>query len=152
MFKIKEGTVFTDGTLDLEVVKNYSGAGEESLLPCYRCRLRLAGTDSKVGTISLRLNTVRNDELYYDGNLGYYIREEFRGKGYAVNGCVLAAGLAKAEGMTELVICCDVENTLSINVIKKLGATFSEVIEVPEDYRDDHDTSGKRNRYIWSLP
>ncbi len=151
MFKIKEGTVFTDGILDLEVVQNYDGNNEESCVPCYRCRLRLAGTDSRVGTISLRLNMVRNSELYYDGNLGYYIREDFRGRGYAVKGCKLAALIAKAEGMKELVICCDVENVRSMNVIKKLGASITEIIEVPEEYQDEHDITARRAKHIWKI-
>lgn len=151
MFKVNEGTVFTDGTIDLMVVSNYDGASEESSIPCYRCRLLLAGTDMRVGTISLRLKVEDNKEYYYDGNIGYLIREEHRGKGYALRGCKLAALIAKEEGMKELIISCNVENKASIKVIERLGAEIIEIIEVPEGYQDEYDRTSKRIRSIWKI-
>jgi predicted acetyltransferase len=110
----------------------------------------LTGTDTRIGTLGLRLNQ-DNRESYYDGNIGYYIREEFRGQEFAVRGCLLASKISLLEGMNEIIISCNVENSSSIRVIEKLGAEVIETINVPEEYLDEHDTCPTRNRYKWKL-
>lgn len=149
MFKVLEGEIFSDGVIDLIILFTYDGNGDKGSVPFYGCRICLAGTDTRVGTIALRLNDNinNNKEFYYDGNIGYYINEEFRGKEYALSGCKLAIKIALLEDMNELIISCNEKNHSSIRVIDKLGAEFLETISVPEQYLDEHDTSSTRNRY-----
>ena len=151
MFKVNESEILSDGVIDLKIAFTYEGKGDKGSVPFYGCRLFLAGTETRVGTISLRLNTHNNKEFYYDGNIGFYIREEFRGKGYAVRGCNLVSTIARIEGLHELVLSCNVENTSSIRVIEKLGAEFFDTIYIPDEYLDEHDTCTKRNRYKWKI-
>lgn len=151
MFRVKESDYFSDVVIDLRIAFTYDGNGNKGTVPFYACRICLAGTDIRVGTISLRLNMNNNKEFYYDGNIGYYIREEFRGNEYAIRGCNLARYIALIEGMNELIISCDVENSSSIRVIEKLGAEIFETIDVPNEYLDEYDTCSKRNRYKWNL-
>ena len=151
MFRVRESDYFSDGVIDLRIAFIYNGYGDKGSVPFYACRICLAGTETRVGTISLRLNMDNNKEFYYDGNIGYYIREEFRGKEFAVRGCNLARYIALIEGMVELTISCNVENSSSIRVIEKLGAKIFETIDVPNEYLDEHDTCSRRNRYKWNL-
>ena len=151
MFRIEESDYFSDGVIDLRIVFTYDGNGNKGTVPFYACRICLAGTDISVGTIALRLTMDNNKEFYFDGNIGYSIREAFRGKEFAIRGCNLARYMALIEGMNELIISCDVENSSSIRVIEKLGAEIFETIDVPNEYLDEHDTSSKRNRYKWNL-
>lgn len=150
MFKFKEGEVFSDGVIDLIIVFTYDGKGDQGTVPFYGCRLCLTGTDTRIGTLGLRLNQ-DNKESYYDGNIGYYIREEFRGQEFALRGCLLASKISLLEGMNELIISCNIENSSSIRVIEKLGAEVIETINVPEEYLDEHDICPIRNRYKWKL-
>ena len=151
MFKLEKDSFFSDGVIDLSVVFTYDGHEDKGTVPFYGCRLCLGGTRTKVGTISLRFNIENNLESYYDGNIGYYIKDEFRGKGFAVRGCILASNIAKIEGMNELIInCCD-KNSSSIRVIEKLGAELVEIINVPDEFLDEHDTSSKRLSYLWKF-
>jgi predicted acetyltransferase len=151
-FKVAPGEIFSDGVIDLIVVFCDDGRGEHGTVPFYACRMCLGGTDIRIGTISLRLNAADNLEFFYDGNLGYIIREEFRGKGFAVRACLLASRIATLEGMNELIINCNDQNASSIRVIEKLGAEFIETIVVPDEYLDEHDASSKRRSYLWKLP
>jgi predicted acetyltransferase len=150
IFRVRESDYFSDGVIDLRIAFTYDGKGDKGTVPFYGCRICLAGTDTRVGTIGLRLN-MNNEEFYYDGNIGYYISEEFRGNEFAVRGCMLASYIALIEGMKELIVSCDVENSSSIRVIEKLGAEIFETIDVPNEYLDEHDTCSKRNRYRWGL-
>jgi predicted acetyltransferase len=151
MFRVRESDYFSDGVIELRIAFTYDGNGDKGTVPFYGCRICLAGTDTRVGTISLRLNVDQNQELYYDGHIGYFIKEEFRGKEYGVRGCKLASYLALIEGITELMISCNVENHSSIRVIEKLGAKMVDTIDVPDEYLDEHDTGSRRNRYQWNL-
>ena len=58
------------------------------------------------------------------GNIGYQVKEEYRGKGYAVAACYLLCSLARRHGMKELFITCTPEITLPKGCAKKLGQNF----------------------------
>lgn len=150
-FVVKEGALFSDGTLDLRVKLLYDGNGQHGNIPFYGCVLYLTGTDTKVGTIALRLTIDDSKEFYYDCHLGYEIKEEYRGRGFAGRACRLVGEIALLHGWDELFITCSTENDESIRVIEKLGAEFTETISIPREYVDEHDRSTNRNRYKWKL-
>ncbi|WML46619.1 GNAT family N-acetyltransferase [Neobacillus sp. PS3-34] len=152
MFVVKEGTLYSDGHLDLLVKWLYKGDGEHGNIPFYGCVLFLAGTDIRVGSIVLRIgDMMASKAFYYDCHIGYRINEEYRGRGFALRACKLISNLAKLHDMTELYITCNDQNSASIKVIEKLDAKFLETILIPKEYLDEHDQSNKRNRYIWKL-
>jgi predicted acetyltransferase len=152
MFIVKQGTIYSDDILDLNVRMLYEGQGEHGNIPLYGCGLFLAGTDTRVGSIVLRIGEMSSSkEFYYDCHIGYHIYDEFRGLGFAVRGCKLISILAKLHEMTELLITCNDQNLGSIRVIEKLGADFLETIEIPKEYLDENDQSNKRHRYKWVI-
>ena len=75
---------------------------------------------------------LKGDNLYYGGHIGYGIDEKHRGNGYAVRACQLLLSVAKAHGMTKLLITNDVSNNASRRVCEKLGARFLREAHLPE--------------------
>jgi predicted acetyltransferase len=151
MLEIDKDTLLSDGVLDLKVVFLYDGKGDMGSVPMYGCFLYLAGTTTRVGEIFLRLGSDREEEICYNGNIGYSINQQYRGKGFALRACELVKRIAIIEGVKELIINCNVRNNSSIKVIEKLGAELIEEIQVPLLYLDEHDHVPKRLRYRWKL-
>lgn len=151
MFKVDENTVLSDGVVDLKVVFLYDGNGRMGSVPMYGCFLFLAGTDERVGEITLRLGTAQVDEIYYNGNIGYGVDEQYRGNGFAGRACNLVKKIACIEGMDELTITCNIESRSSIRVLEKLGAEQVERVDVPSEFVDEHDRVPKRVRYRWKI-
>jgi predicted acetyltransferase len=152
MFLVKQGTVYSDSILDLNVRMLYTGHGDQGNIPFYGCGLFLAGTDIRVGSIVLRIgDMMASEHFYYDGHIGYRINEEYRGRGFAVRACKLVSNLAKLHEITDIFITCNVKNTGSKRVIEKIGAEFIEIHEIPEQYLDEDDKSNKRYRYKWKI-
>jgi predicted acetyltransferase len=152
LFVVKEGTLYSDGFLDLKVKLLNTGTGEYGKIPFYGCVLFIAGTDTRVGSIVLRIGEMMaSKEFYYDCHIGYHIDVEFRGRGFAVRACRLVSEVAKMHDMTEIFITCNDQNAGSIRVIEKLEAEYLETIVIPDEYLDEHDQSNKRHRYKWIL-
>ena len=106
-------------------------------------------TGEKVGIINLRIGYTEG--LYYGGQIGYRVDEAHRGKNYAARACRLIAHLARAHGMTKLLIANDRENTASIRVCEKLGARLVRAVALPE-WHDLYQRGGRfSNVYEWVL-
>ena len=81
------------------------------------------GSNLKVGKCDLRL---KNDGfMYYYGNVGYNIKESYRGHHYAYYACKILFKIAKEEfGMKELIITCNPDNDASYKTLKRLGVSL----------------------------
>ncbi len=86
-------------------------------------------TQENVGYIELRFGHGRN--LYYLGNIGYRIFEEFRGHSYAYKACVELLKLVKQMNMDYLIITASPENYASVRTIEKLPVEYLETVNVP---------------------
>lgn len=84
----------------------------------------------QIGHINLRIGYT--DGLYYGGQIGYEVDKQYRGRGYAAQACRLLLPVAKAHGMTKLLITNDHANYASKRVCEKLGARFLRLVPLPE--------------------
>lgn len=93
----------------------------------------LSGLNLKVGKCDLRL---KNDGfMYYYGNVGYNIKESYRGHHYAYYACKILFKIAKEEfGMKELIITCNPDNDASYKTLKRLGGKLVEIAQIPYDH------------------
>lgn len=84
----------------------------------------------KMGTCDLRIGY--NDKLYYGGNIGYRINEEYRGHHYAGKACLLLFELARKHNMEYLIITCNPDNYASRKTCEYAGGELLEIAELPE--------------------
>jgi predicted acetyltransferase len=93
-----------------------------------------------VGRISIRHEL--NDALRIEGgHIGYDTVPSFRGRGVATEMLRQALPLARALGLTDVLVTCDDTNGASIRVIEKNGGTLRETKTL---------AAGKpRKRYYW---
>lgn len=91
------------------------------------------GSNLKVGKCDLRL---KNDGfMYYYGNVGYNIKETYRGHHYAYYACKILFKIAKEEfGLKELIITCNPDNDASYKTLKRLGGKLVEIAQIPYDH------------------
>lgn len=91
----------------------------------------------KLGVCDLRVG--HNDRLYYGGNIGYRIEEEYRGHHYAGKACLLLFELARKHGMEYVIITCNPDNYASRKTCEYAGGDLLEIVELPEgnDMRED---------------
>ncbi len=85
----------------------------------------------KVGTCDLRIG--HNENTYYGGNIGYFIKEEFRGNHLAGKACLLLFKLAKMHQLEYLIITCDPDNFASRKTCEYAGCKLLEIAKLPED-------------------
>jgi len=112
----------SDGELTLRVTST-SGADEaKGYVPMYVFDIVRLGDGATVGEIDLRLGYVRN--TYFGGNVGYCVREEYRGNGYAGKACKLIFAVARAHGMPYLIISCRESNVPSRKTLERLNGTL----------------------------
>ena len=137
----------TDGDIYLVCIEKYPANPEKKHVPAYNFAVCKGG--EKIGDAGLRLGYT--DGLYYAGQIGYAIDEAYRGNGYAAQACKLMAPIAKAHGMTKLLITNNHTNTASKRVCEKLGARLVRLARLPE-WSELYE-GGQRyvNIYEWSI-
>jgi tagatose 1,6-diphosphate aldolase len=109
----------------------------------------LAGTNSKVGYIDLRIGY--DAEIYCSGNIGYRIDERSRGHGYAGKAAKLLVPLATAHHMNMLTITCNPDNIASARTAEHLGARYVELIKLPRNSDQYKQGDRFKRRYYWTL-
>lgn len=135
-----------DGEIVLELERTIAGNAERNWLPAYRFHIcNYAG--EKMGVCDLRVGYSRN--IYYGGNIGYRIEEEFRGSHYAGKACRLLFELAKRHGMDYLVITCNPDNYASAKTCEYAGGVLREIAELPED--NDMRQRGETSKRIYTF-
>lgn len=73
--------------------------------------------------------------MYYYGNVGYNIKETYRGHHYAYYACKILFKIAKEEfGLKELIITCNPDNDASYKTLKRLGGKLVEIAQIPYDH------------------
>ncbi len=84
--------------------------------------------DQLVGRISIR-HQLNAWLARYGGHIGYAVVPGFRGRGYGTE--ILRQGLvvARAEGINEVLVTCNVDNVASARVIEACGGEFESIAE-----------------------
>ena len=119
----------SDGEITLRI-SSVSGADEKiGYVPMYRFDIVRLRDGVKVGEADLRLGYVRN--LYYGGNIGYSVIEEYRGNGYAQKAVRLMFYIARAHRMPYLIITCAEGNLASRKTLAHLNGTLLETRIAP---------------------
>ena len=143
----------SDDTIHLVCTAKNPAIPEKKYVPSYQFAVCIGA--EIIGRIDLRIGYrgFGPDEgsLYYGGQIGYGIDEKYRGNGYAGRACRLLLPVARAHGMTKLLITNNRTNTASRRVCEKLGARFLRVARLPE-WTDIY-KEGRRfqNIFEWSI-
>ena len=117
---------------------------EKRWLPAYYFDICLLDGTS-IGGCDLRIG--HNDKTYIGGNIGYSVKEEYRGHHYAGKACKLLFEQAKKHGMDYLIITCDPTNTASAKTCEYAGGEYVETAEIPED--NEMYAEGKRQVMVY---
>ena len=116
--------------IELRLYQTSEGEPEKGWVPAYRfdiCNPR----GVEMGFCDLRVGY--NENIYYAGNIGYVVYEEFRGHHYAAKACLLLFELARKHGMKELIITCNPDNIASAKTCEHVGGELLETVELPLD-------------------
>jgi len=105
--------------------------GNSVLIPFYYYDICLEN-GVRVGKISLRIG--HNFHSYYNGNIGFEIEKEFRGRRYAYMATTMLIPLALHHKMKVLILTCNEENNASSRTFERLGAIFRELVKPPKEY------------------
>ena len=117
---------------------------EKRWLPAYYFDICLLDGTS-IGGCDLRIG--HNDKTYIGGNIGYSVKEEYRGHHYAGKACKLLFEQDKKHGMDYLIITCDPTNTASAKTCEYAGGEYVETAEIPED--NEMYAEGKRQVMVY---
>lgn len=115
-------------TLILE--KTVDGNDEKNWVPAYHFAI-CNNKGIKMGVCDLRIG--HNGNLYYGGNIGYGIEEEYRGHHYAGKACLLLFELARKHDLNYLIITCNPDNYASRKTCEYAGGELLEIVKLPED-------------------
>jgi len=137
----------TDGEIELCCYRKRPAIPEKKWVPAYDFEIRRDG--GRVGEINLRIGYT--DGLYYGGQIGYGVDEQYRGHGYAEKACRLLAPVIRAHGMKKVLITNEHTNIASRRTCEKLGAKFIRKAPLPGWH--DLYQAGERfvNIFEWSI-
>ena len=116
--------------IELRLERTADGDEEKKWVPSYKFDI-CSPKGTKMGFCDLRVGN--NENIYYAGNIGYAIHEEFRGHHYAAKACFLLFELARKHGMKELIITCNPDNIASAKTCERVGGELLEIVELPMD-------------------
>ncbi len=111
----------TDGTIRLKLVSDYDN---QLMYDIY-----LAEGTEIIGYCDLRIG--HSPYLYYYGNIGYRIKPQYQGHGYALNAVRLLLTVARDYRQEYLIITVSPDNPASERTIEKSGATYLKTVRVP---------------------
>lgn len=116
--------------IKLVLEKTVDGDAQKDWVPAYHFAINNR-QGIKMGTCDLRIG--HNDKLYYGGNIGYRVKEEYRGHHYAGKACLLLFELAKKHDLGYLIITCNPDNVASRKTCEYAGGELLEIVELPMD-------------------
>ena len=149
MFHFYEFNNLTDGEITLVLDKQINENKEKGFVPAYQFHIVENKTNLNVGIIDVRIG--HNQGLYYGGNIGYTVFENFRGNSYSYKACLLIKNVAMKHNMDHLYITCNPDNFPSRRTCEKLGLLLKEIVDLPI-YNDMYQ-HGERQKciYYWNL-
>jgi len=121
--KTDEVFLMLDKTTDADPAKKW--------VPSYYFKICRTVDGAEVGVCDLRVG--HNEKLYYGGNIGYAVHEQFRGNYYAGKACLLLFELARKHDMEYLYITCNPDNYPSRKTCEFAGGVLEAIVDVPID-------------------
>lgn len=132
--------------IKLVLEKAVDGDDEKGWVLAYHFAIcDLAGT--KMGACDLRIG--HNDNLYYGGNIGYRIDEQYRGHHYAGKACLLLFELARMHELGYVIITCNPDNYASRKTCEYAGGELLEIAQLPEG--NDMRNRGETEKCIYKV-
>ncbi|RFZ79044.1 GNAT family N-acetyltransferase [Lacrimispora amygdalina] len=116
--------------ISLKLVKTTVGNIHKQWLPAYHFAI-YDKQGEEVGGCDLRIG--HNTNVYYGGNIGYRIEEQYRGSHYAGKACLLLFQLAKKHKMDYLIITCNPDSHASRKTCEYAGGTLEKIVQIPVD-------------------
>lgn len=125
--------------INLVLEKTVDGNDKKGWVPAYHFAI-CNSEGIKMGVCDLRIG--HNDKLYYGGNIGYSVDEQYRGHHYAGKACLLLFELAKKHQLEYVIIACNPSNYASRRTCEYAGGNLLEIAELPgdNDMRDKGET------------
>ncbi len=149
MFEFKDIAKIEGKDIDLILAKKAEAIPAKGYLPCYIFNICPHGTVIEAGEISLRIGY--NENIHYSGNIGYFVKEDFRGNHFAAKGCLLLKKLAQEHDLAELIITCDPDNYASRKTCEYVGAELQEIMDLPEWTEMYQHGKRVKCRYKWDI-
>ncbi|MCJ7622249.1 MAG: GNAT family N-acetyltransferase [Anaerolineaceae bacterium] len=131
-FTFLDPGTLVDGDLTLVLVQQYPGDRAKIYVPAYIFRLEHTFRGCEMGRLALRVGNLPYMALY-NGHIGYSALEEFRGNHFAARAVKRLLPLACRHGFGTLWITCSPENLASRRTCELAGATFIEIVDLPDD-------------------
>ena len=119
---------------------------DKNYVPAYHFKICTLNGE-EIGECDLRIGY--NENTYYGGNIGYSIKEEYRGNHFAGKASLLLFELAKKHNMEYLIITCNPENLASRKTCEYIGCEFTEIVKLPEN-REEY-ILGKREKCVYRI-
>ena len=129
----------------LKLDKTAEGNLEKGWADAYYLKICLISCQTEVGECVFRVGNI--EKLFFGGNIGYGVHENYRGNKYAGKACMLLFKLAKRHGMKYLYITCDPDNYASRRTCEYAGGQLKTIIELPTD--NDMYKKGSRQKCIY---
>jgi len=133
----------------LKLEKKSEANPEKKWVDAYHFKICLVSDKTEVGDCDFRVGNT--EKLYFGGNIGYNVYENFRGNHYAGKACLLLLDLAKMHNMDYLYITCNPDNHASRQTCIYAGGHLESIINLPTD--NDMYLEGDRQKciYIFNL-
>jgi predicted acetyltransferase len=112
--------------------EEYPGDPAINYVPAYKFKMTLGDQSAEIGDIELRIGNTESIVMY-GGHLAYGVEPEHRGHHYAARACRLLLPLARSHELTTIWITCNPDNFASRRTCELAGATFVEIVDLPED-------------------
>lgn len=133
--------------IQLRLQRTSDGDPERGWVPAYYFAI-CDKQGNEIGGCDLRIGY--NDNIYYGGNIGYHVNEEYRGHHYATKACLLLFELAKKHDMSHIIITCNPDNYASRKTCEYAGCELIEIVELPED-NDMRIEDGETEKCIYKI-
>ncbi|MCL2576113.1 MAG: GNAT family N-acetyltransferase [Defluviitaleaceae bacterium] len=140
-------TKMADGDLELVCESKNAAQPEKGWVPWYVFNIVVDG--EIVGQLDLRIGMTEG--LQYSGQIGYIVKKEHRGKGYAARAVKLLVPVLRFHKMDKALICTEKGNISSNYVCEKIGAKLIDVRPTPQ-WHDTYDEGWRTtNIYEWGV-
>lgn len=134
------------GDVELRLARIVPGDPGKGFVPMYHF-LMIVPSATEVGHINLRVGETHH-LLMTAGHIGFGVREEHRGHGYAFQACRALAPFI-VRHYRSVIFTVDPDNQPSRRTIEKLGSSFIDEVDVPPHEPAYERGERRKRRYEW---